>query len=348
MTNPSPLFAPLIAAFPAFATQLNALMTQIVASQVPPTPVNADLTPYLSQPSPVTLAKGTYTYTGTFVPPAGFHLDGGASEIVVHPAAGALNIFNCQNPNITITNFAQVTGSGNFIHAAADKVTLSNSTINGLDRGLESVIQGTNVTIDSCHILGTNSMGAYIASDNSTVTNNVFDTSVGESPLRYEYTTGKTPPNGAKITGNSFRNHNSTHKGAVQLRVVKNVTFSDNVVDGEIRFGQLASDLVGQAVTPTLCGTGVISNNTFKNPDAGQCPIQIDEGVTVAITGNVFEPTVNTIQVGPVSVAVSSVVTTSKNVQQVLAGQNIKALHAISCAGKQSGDGTDTVVIVKA
>lgn len=267
------------------------------------------------------------------------------------------NCFRTGAANWTFTDCdlvcSSVTASGGTTPAVAfyvraDGVTINHCGINGSVNGVKSDVGGTALTFTNNHVYQTTSVSAYItqgtnaAGKQTVISGNTFDSSLGEAVIRVDNDLNGTIPDGILIANNTI-GAAAGQKQSIELRLGHDVSISGGTANA-IRVGQAPKLPIVTPNATAYCRNFSISGVTFSNPPAGTNAVQIYQGSTGTVSGNVFAESCNANP--PASVDQVSVVAFTGNIQQVYAGEAAKRLVGISSKGTYTMDASNVVVVV--
>lgn len=291
--------------------------------------------------------NGQYTVSQTVsIQPAQANITTNANNAVITATVSGDNVFSVKGPGFHFKGgtilCSRKTGFALYADSCVIDGTTFDNPVNLVTMTDNLGHYGTNCTVKNCTATGNIwSVGIYCDKSGCTIDSNNFTFKpLAEYSIRIDYSPVTGIPQNIAVTNNIARQSVNYNKYAFAIREGKNITVTGNTFYGSVRVGQADSDTT---LAIDALATAVFANNTFSTPNPTACAMNVLNGSTVSLTGNIFDPTCNT---NPsIGVDHNSSITVTNNVQQITTGQTPKLIVGISSRGAYTETG-NTVVYV--
>lgn len=218
-----------------------------------------------------------------------------------------------------------------------------NTLVGSITNAIKTDLGGTGCNFSYNDVCVTDSVGAYLTQDGANFTFNYMRGSKGEYDLRGELDLKGHKPTGFTINNNRFESKAPFGKPGVGFRMVNNVNFSDNAMDGSyVLFGQ--SPTPNTITSPKYANAGCItSGNAYYNIPHGFVALTVKSGCTVTTTDETFVNTPG----AAMEVDSASILTYSDCIQRVYAGAKVPGLTSATPGGAAIDNHGHSVFVIK-
>lgn len=269
--------------------------------------MTTDLSKLVAGMSPgqtLTLDPGNYTTSTILSPPKGSIIQGSAPGVIVSGPA-AQTLWKIANPGVTLAQM-QISTAGTAIECASENFCGKNlSFANGILQAFRTAPGAKTPTLNSCVVGLTRTVSVYVDEDGCSLQNITCAGVVAgaEYAVRLDVNAAGIAPAGfvlagSHLTGQPFKDTIGIRAGSAEI--------DDTVIVGNIRIGQVPSQLPGLKPTPGQWAMATIRNVAFTYNNSPRAAITVDQGAKVIASDCRFSG----FPLAPITVDANSLLTT--------------------------------------